>query len=519
MSHTTDRRRSRAGGRRRPRTAWLVSVGAAVLVAAFVALDAADIVPGPLTTAPQIEVDALPRPGAVDPEAADAAEPLPADAPIPTGLAGIVEPVFEDAELSGRWSYDIRDALTGDVLLARDEATAHTPASVTKVLTGAAALGALGADTRFITRAVVDAPEADDLAAGSAPAPDADPAAGSAGRADAADPDEPVTVHLVGGGDVLLGPGANDADAVMGRAGLTTLATDTAAELVESGTTHVTVSADLSRYSGSGWHSGWERADIASGYITPIVPLMQESGYEEPDERYSARHEDPAAVATDVFAEALADAGAGIGLDVETEVVEPSAAPADARELAAVESAPVSQLVEFMLVHSDNVVAETLGREVALATDREATAAEAPSAVIDALASQDLDTGSIALEDASGLDYGNRISAGDLTTIIEASARAEGDLSMLVPAMPVAGFSGTLAPRYTNDESEAGAGVVHAKTGSLATVSSLAGTVVTTDDRLLVFSMMADEMDRGTSDEARLAFDAALARIAECGCA
>ena len=49
-------------------------------------------------------------------------------------------------------------------------------------------------------------------------------------------------------------------------------------------------------------------------------------------------------------------------------------------------------------------------------------------------------------------------------------------------------------------------------------MSSLSGTVVTADDRLLVFSMMADEMDRGTSDEARLAFDTALARIAECGC-
>ncbi len=491
MSHTTDRRRSRTG--------WLVSGGAAALVAAFVALDAADLVPGPLTTAPQIEVEALPSPAALDPESREAAQRLPDDAPIPAGLDEIVEPVFEDAELSGRWSYDIRDALTGEVLLARDESTAHTPASVTKVLTGAAALGALGADARFTTRTVIE--EADsgaDAAAG-------DSDAGSGG---------PATVHLVGGGDVLLGPGEDDPDSVMGRAGLTTLAEETAAALADGGITEVTVSADLSRYEGDGWHSGWERADIDSGYITPIVPLMQESGYSEPGERYSSREEDAAGVATASFASALADAEAAL----EVEVSDPSEAPADARDLASVESAPVSQLVEFMLIRSDNVVAETLGREVALATDREASAAEAPSAVIDALAAQDLDTGSIALRDTSGLDYGNRISAGDLTTIIEASAQAEGDLSMLVPAMPVAGFSGTLAPRYGADETEAGAGAVHAKTGALATVSSLSGTVVTADDRLLVFSMMADEMDRGTSDEARLAFDTALAQIAECGC-
>jgi len=498
VSHTTTRRRSRTG-RRRSRTVWLASGSAAVLVAAFVALDAADVVPGPFTTAPQIAVDEVPRPVALPPEAGPAAEPLPQDAPIPASLDEIVEPVFEDAELTGRWSYDIRDALTGEVLLARDESTAHTPASVTKVLTGAAALGALGADTRFTTRTVIDAP-----AAGAAEADASSPAS------------EPATVHLVGGGDVLLGPGENDPDSVLGRGGLASLAQDTAAALAESGTTRVSVSADLSRYSGSGWHSGWERADIASGYITPIVPLMQESGYSEPGERYSSRHEDAASVATDSFAEALAEAGADAGLEVD--VAEPSAAPAGAEELAAVASAPVAQLVEFMLVQSDNVVAEVLGREVALATGRDATAAEAPAAVIDALASQGLDTGSIALQDSSGLDYGNRISAGDLTTIVEASAQARGDLSMLVPSMPVAAFSGTLAPRYGGDETAAGAGAVHAKTGSLATVSSLSGTVVTADERLLVFSMMADEMDRGTSDEARLAFDTALARIAECGC-
>lgn len=454
-----------------------------MLVSAFVALDAFDVVPGPLTTAPEIEVAALPQPSPVAPApAAGTAGPLPTDAPVPANLASLVEPVFDEAELTGRWSYDIRDALTGEVLLARDESTAHTPASVTKVLTGAAVLGAVGADTRFTTRTVLDASSA-----------------------------IPV-VHLVGGGDVLLGPGENDADSVMGRAGLTTLALDTAAALAESGTTRVTVAADLSRYSGDGWHAGWERADINSGYITPIVPLMQESGFSEPGARYSSRHADAAAVAVNTFAAALQDAG------IDTDTAAPAHAPEGAQGLAEVESAPLSQLVEFMLVRSDNVVAEVLGREVALASGQNPTAAEAPSAVIAALASQGLETGSITLADTSGLDYGNRISAHDLTTIMEASAQADGDLSLLIPAMPVAGFSGTLAPRYGDDASRAGAGVVVAKTGSLATVNSLSGTVVTADDRLLVFSMMADQMDRGTSESARSAFDTALARIAQCGC-
>jgi D-alanyl-D-alanine carboxypeptidase/D-alanyl-D-alanine-endopeptidase (penicillin-binding protein 4) len=487
VSHTTDgtpgtgrraARGDRARRRRRTGLAWRAG-GLAVLLVGYGALDAADAVPGPLTTQPPIEVQALPRPSAA---AADVTgpSPLPEDAPMPQDLASLVEPVLEEAELTGRLSYDVRDALTGDVLLARGEETASTPASVTKVLTGAAALGALGADARFTTRAVLD--------------------------------ESSGVVHVVGGGDVLLGAGESDPDTVLGRAGLATLAQRTAEELSGAGVSSVRVAADLSRYSGDGWHSGWERADIGSGYITPIVPLMQESAFEEPGQRYSSRHEDAAGVALDTFTSALADAG------IDAEAAEPAAAPQGATELASVDSAPVSQLVEFMLVNSDNVVAEVLGREVALATGQEASADEAPAAVIDALAAQDLDTGSITLEDTSGLDYDNRISAHDLTTIVQASAQADGDLSLLIPAMPVGGLTGTLFERYRDDESRAGAGVVHAKTGSLATVSSLAGTVLTADDRLLVFSFMADEMDRGTSLEARAAFDTALARIAECGC-
>ena len=489
MSHTTDgtpgpgRRADRADRTRRKRRtglAWWAG-GLAVLLVGYGALDAADAVPGLLTTQPPIEVQALPRPSAVAAEVAGPS-PLPEDAPVPQDLASLVEPVLEEADLTGRLAYDVRDALTGDVLLAQGEDTASTPASVTKVLTGAAALGALGADARFTTRAVLD------------------------------DSSGSPVVHVVGGGDVLLGEGESDPDTVLGRAGLATLAQRTAEELSAAGVSSVRVAADLSRYSGDGWHSGWDRADIGSGYITPIVPLMQESGFEEPGQRYSSRYEDAAGVALDTFTSALQDAG------IDAEAAQPAASPQDATELASVDSAPVSQMVEYMLVNSDNVVAEVLGREVALATGRDASPDESPAAVIDALAAQDLDTGSITLEDTSGLDYDNRISAHDLTTIVQASAQADGDLSLLIPAMPVGGLTGTLFERYRDDESRAGAGVVHAKTGSLATVSSLAGTVLTADDRLLVFSFMADEMDRGTSMDARVAFDTALARIAECGC-
>ena len=286
MSHTTDgtpgpgRRADRADRTRRKRRtglAWWAG-GLAVLLVGYGALDAADAVPGLLTTQPPIEVQALPRPSAVAAEVAGPS-PLPEDAPVPQDLASLVEPVLEEADLTGRLAYDVRDALTGDVLLAQGEDTASTPASVTKVLTGAAALGALGADARFTTRTVLD------------------------------DSSGSPVVHVVGGGDVLLGEGESDPDTVLGRAGLATLAQRTAEELSAAGVSSVRVAADLSRYSGDGWHSGWDRADIGSGYITPIVPLMQESGFEEPGQRYSSRYEDAAGVALVISADPVTDWG------------------------------------------------------------------------------------------------------------------------------------------------------------------------------------------------------------------
>lgn len=485
-------------GSRRKRLRWGAAVLAAVL-AGYAALDAYDYVPGVLTTEPQLEVQSLPHP---QPSASEVsvASPLAESAPIPQRLDERLAAAFEDAEITGRYSYDVRDMLTGEVLADRDADTAHTPASVTKVLTGAAALGSIGANAHFTTRAVLS------------PSGDADSAAGTAAGGEEA----PVGIHLVGGGDVLLGTGESDSDAVMGHAGLATLAQETAASLAERGITAVTVAADLSRYSGDGWHDGWERADVGSGFITPIAPLMQESAFESPDQRYSPRQEDAPAVALATFAEALRMAGEDAGLTVET--AEPSAAPDGAEELGSVDSAPVSAVVDFMLGHSDNVVAEVLGREVAVALGREATAESAPQAVIEALGAQGIPTGSISLADTSGLDYANRISAHDLTAIIEEAATSDGDLSLLVPAMPVGGWSGTLAERFRDDSSRAGAGVVVAKTGTLSTVSSLAGTVLTADGRLLVFSLMADEMDQGTAGAARQSFDAALASVAGCGC-
>ena len=86
------------------------------------------------------------------------------------------------------------------------------------------------------------------------------------------------------------------------------------------------------------------------------------------DPARQVRSADPARQAADVFAGQLRKAGIALSGPVL-----PGAAGKGATELAAIESPPISAIVEAMLVVSDNDIAEALARQVAIAGKRPAT--------------------------------------------------------------------------------------------------------------------------------------------------
>src|SRR5699024_867793 len=240
--------------------------------------------------------------------------------------------------------------------------------------------------------------------------------------------------------------------------------------------TEVGLALDTSRYTGEDFDSGWERSDIAKGVITPIQPLMVDTGYiGSKDKQWRARSEHPAADALTAFEKELKKAGitvtdaeddgaASAGDSADGTAVDGTATDGTAadgastdntEEVARVESATISEIVEYALVHSDNVVAEMLGNEVAIAQGEDGSLENGPRAVLSVL-EDSIDLGRTELVDTSGLSYDNRIAPHDLTTVLQASVDADDSLAGLISHFPVGGLTGTLTERFVEERNATG---------------------------------------------------------------
>ncbi|MBH1934933.1 D-alanyl-D-alanine carboxypeptidase/D-alanyl-D-alanine-endopeptidase [Streptomyces sp. AV19] len=366
--------------------------------------------------------------------------------PAAADVAAALEPLLRDPALGAHASASVVDVAGGGRLFGSDESTAFTPASTIKLATSAAALAALGGDHRIETTVML----------------------GDDG------------IVLVGGGDPTLT--AHPAASGERFASLPALADATARALKARGTARTRLSYDLSRYSGPVQHPIGPNDNLA-----PVSPLMIDEGrLDDSDHGPAARSADPAGDAARKFAELLGERGVQVDGPAEE-----GRAPASARRIAAVSSAPLAELVERALTNSDNDIAEALARQTALADGRPASFDGAARAVEARLSRIGLPMDGAHVADGSGLDRSDRVSAELLARLLARASDARApELRPVLTGLPVAGFSGTLRGRYA-DAAE-GRGLVRAKTGTLTGVNTLAGTVVTPGGRLLAFAFMAD---------------------------
>jgi D-alanyl-D-alanine carboxypeptidase/D-alanyl-D-alanine-endopeptidase (penicillin-binding protein 4) len=395
-----------------------------------------------------------------------------ADKPTPDRLAATLAPLVADPNL-GALTGRVTDAMTGAQLWAQAADVPMQPASTNKVLTTAAALLALDRDARLTTRV---------MASG-----------------------QPGVVVLKGGGDPTLSAAPAGQDTWYKDAARIT---DLADQVRRSGTNVTAVQVDVSAYSGPTMAPGWDPSDIDGGDIAPMEAVMLDGGRTQPVSVESRRSTTPAL-----------DAGRALALALKVDPATVTVLPSGLRggqEIASAQSPPLIERLRQMMSESDNVMAESIGREVAAEQTRPQSFDGAVQAVLSQLDKGKIDTGGARLLDSSGLSVDDRLTAETLDGVVNAAAGSDQpNLRPLLDLLPIAGGSGTLSNRYLDsDAGRAALGYLRAKTGSLTGTNSLAGIVTDASGRVLTFAFLSNN----AGPTGRTAIDALSAVLRSCGC-
>ena len=289
-------------------------------------------------------------------------------------------------------------------------------------------------------------------------------------------------IVLVGGGDstlALVDRGSGDSggsDYSIPRATLTDLADATAKALTAVGESSVQLGYDASLFAAPYVSADWSPADVAAGAIGPVTALMVDGGRVSMDT--NVRVEDPAAAAAQAFAD----------------------------------------LVTLDLTNSDNDVSEALAHLAGAKLTGIGTFASGAQATYATLTAMSISTDGLTLDDGSGLSTKNAVPALVLAEVMAVAARESSEsrpnLWPLVPGLAIAGLTGTLNDRFASSPSAFG--IVRAKTGTLADVSALAGTLRDVDGRVLVFAVLTNDV--ADIFAARPTLDAFAAALVACGC-
>ncbi|PAT14497.1 D-alanyl-D-alanine carboxypeptidase/D-alanyl-D-alanine-endopeptidase [Corynebacterium sp. NML 120412] len=331
----------------------------------------------------------------------------------------------------GTFHARISNAATGEVVFDQHANEPLRPASVTKILTAAAALYQLGPEDTLSTAVVRGA--------------------------------NPGEVTILAGGDVWLDDEALDA---------------LAAQVSNVGDAVDTVTIDTSSWDGmEEYPESWDPENVDAGFVAPMQPAMLSGGrLGGATEGDVPRTHTPALDVAQALANRLGAANVAVA---------DGPAPADAEVVASVESPTLLERMRVMMRNSDNVYAEAIGRELALARGT----TDAPQAALDTLAEQGFDVSGTTLLDNCGLSDANRIPPALLDGVLLSSA-TEAPIRDLLGTLPVAAGEGTLASRYGD---LAGRGWVRAKTGTLDETSALAGTVTSVNGNVYTFAFISND--------------------------
>ena len=381
--------------------------------------------------------------------------------------------------LGSRFTMTVWDTATSRYVYQRRSTASLRGASTTKILTSVGVLATLGPEHRFPTT----------VRAG-------------------ATPDE---VLLVAGGDPLL-TSADLRELAAGTAAALAATPDPAASAPADSAAStpavsgrsITVRADDSLFSGPGQSRGWPNSYLPRE-VRPVGAFARDDN----------KVRDATADAGKYFAMALSKLGVSA-----TYAGEATASP-DSATVASIPGHSVAESVSRMLLVSDNDTAEMLFRHIAVARALPGTWDGARQGLADTLTELGVPLNGVRIIDGSGLSLDGRLTAGALTSALARAVSPDHpQLAGLRGWLPVAGRTGTLRAsykRFSSKPAKCAAGLIQAKTGTVADAIALAGYAAGADGQTKVFvSIVNSRPTRYSRLTTRRSVDRAASSITGC---
>lgn len=442
--------------------------------------DVYDVAPGLLTaqSAPTRTYSAIPTPLATGAVAGKADR----DVPIDEKKAEKLITALGESEGTGNFSVAIA-AADGTIAAERNLDTEREPASTTKTLTAFAAVHTLEMSGTLDTEVYLT------------------------------HADTSPTIVLQGHGDMLLGEGQNDPSHINGRAGLATLAQNTAQSLRQRGIDQVALAVDDSLFGDDNTSAALEQNNDGNAMYTPLSSMAVDGGRmrygltADPDAfaDYPTLSRTTASDAAQTFRSLLTQQGITVTDSSDTSGTEASA------RIAKVSSAPLNEVMAFMLRHSDNTLAELFARLTALKLGLGNSMDADIQAVVQVLRANDIPTDGLHLTSCSGLAAGTRLRIPTLLAVQRSLVGLDDGGAAEIEGLSVPGLTGTARNRAANDDIK---GLARVKTGSLGGVRALVGNVSREHGGVLLFAVIVnDSSDELAANNAIDDFMAGLAKL------
>lgn len=182
----------------------------------------------------------------------------------------------------------------------------------------------------------------------------------------------------------------------------------------------------------------------------------------------------------------------GLGITVTGEI-RPERTPAnDSVDLARVKSPALGQMVEYMLMHSNNLYADAIAKNTAYEYYSLPATYNRTARALRSILNQyaDINLSHAYIVDGSGLSAHNLLTASELLEVLT-YIKNHDDKLHLIDKLPVSGKKGTLHWRASTINPPLKLNVI-AKTGTLQNVSNLAGYVRSKSGKLIPFVMFTN---------------------------